>query len=122
MKTKFVDTRKIMKESGLSNEVEIVVNKYLDGSLHIGLVSCDGDIPGEPWADVTVRLPINPPEGCVFIKNYSENEGMVDLMVENGIIYPEPTMLRTAGFVEISAYRLTKEFVDAELTPRNMAA
>lgn len=43
----------------------------------------------------------------VFIKNYSENEGMAASFINANIIYPEPIHSVKAGFVNILAYRLT---------------
>jgi len=45
----------------------------------------------------------------VFIKDYSENKGMVEALVEAGIIEEEPIRSAVSGFVTINAYKLTKE-------------
>ena len=42
---------------------------------------------GEPISTCTVNLPDEPlGEGEVFIKDYSENEGMVEFLVKEGVV------------------------------------
>ena len=49
---------------------------------------CGNDpVTGEPLWKATVCIPDNPPEdGCVWIKNYSENEGVLDALQRAGVI------------------------------------
>lgn len=44
----------------------------------------------------------------IGIKNYSENEGMVDFLVSMGIIEPTPVDTEHSGWVEIPYFKLTK--------------
>jgi hypothetical protein len=67
---------------------------------------------GSPVATATVNLVFakcEPDE--VFIKNYSENEGMTDTLIENEIIEKEPTGSDRSGFEIIFKYRLTPEMI-----------
>lgn len=47
------------------------------------------------------------PETEIFIKDYSENSGMVDALIAAGIIMPETTFVARAGFETVGRYRLT---------------
>lgn len=63
---------------------------------------------GSPIAVATVCMvneTINEDE--VFIKDYSENEGITDVLIKAGIIFPEIIKTVNSGFVKISAYKLT---------------
>jgi len=52
---------------------------------------------GEPSLTLTVAMGYKPPPGFVLIKNYSENEGVLDALVEQHIV--EDTKARLdAGF------------------------
>lgn len=55
---------------------------------------------GSPVATATVNIPDEElTQGCCFIKDWSENEGMLEALVEAGIV--EPTGRRVSiGFVE----------------------
>ena len=55
---------------------------------------------------------VNPPDtrlrdGLIAVKNWSENEGMVELLKEHDVITGNPVMLVTSGFVSIGVYKLT---------------
>lgn len=43
---------------------------------------------GEPFMHATVNLPADLNDDEVFIKNYSENEGIAEALTEAGIIKP----------------------------------
>jgi hypothetical protein len=45
----------------------------------------------------------------VAIKNYSENEGMYETLLENGIIHPKHRELST-GYVTVPVCRLTEDY------------
>ena len=67
---------------------------------------------GEPIATASVNiaeedLPMEDNE--VFIKNYSENEGMTDALIAAGVISPEVIKTVQTGFVEVSSYLLTEQ-------------
>ena len=51
-------------------------------------------------------------EDEVLIKNYSENEGMTESLIQAGIIEKEPTGTIKSGHVDISSYKLTKEAIE----------
>lgn len=80
--------------------------RYRNGQLNLQLYTRQ---TGEPWLTASVALNNEElPEGCMFVKNYSENEGVVSMLFNAGVIEVEPVKTVRSGFVEISAYRLTE--------------
>ena len=68
---------------------DVWFSKYmLDDSLFIGLTDAED---GSPIAVATVCVGhVKPREGCVLIKNYAENEGILEALVAAKIIdYPQ---------------------------------
>ena len=55
---------------------------YGDGSLALTL----NDKHDEPVATVSAWLPVPPAEGCVWVKNYSENAGVLEALLEAGLV------------------------------------
>ena len=56
---------------------------------------------GESVTVATVNMPdLNLEEGFVVIKNYSENEGLLDVLIEGGIV-STPLFYVPTGFVEV---------------------
>lgn len=98
--------------------VHIDAAKYMNGRTALELVAADhgGDAAGQTWERgerlyvATVNLPDHPlaPE-CIFVKAYSENEGMDDFLTRNGIIEPQPIGEVASGHVVIRSYRLTDD-------------
>jgi hypothetical protein len=67
----------------------------------------------EPLATATVNLPADPcPPGEVYVKDYSENEGMVQQLIQWGVIEPKIMFTAASGFVKISRFQLTKKFLE----------
>lgn len=68
--------------------VRIQVGRYTaDGSLAVALYTEDD----EPLATPTVCLAeydLAPTEGCLWLKDYSEGEGMVPALVDQGVVEP----------------------------------
>ena len=52
------------------------------------------------------------PEDCLAVKDYSENEGMVEFLKAEGVIEGDPVGKITSGFVEIPVYALTGKGMD----------
>lgn len=68
---------------------------------------------GELIAVATVNLPdYDLPDGCVAVKNYSENEGMWEALVKAGIIEAEPRDFVNSGYVSIPIGVLTPRALD----------
>jgi len=75
----------------------------------------NGNIGIEIWSDtegpitkVTVNPDIIVSSDCIAIKNYSENEGMVDWLISMKVIEETPVKIIGSGFVQIPIHRLTK--------------
>lgn len=83
------------------DDVTIERAAYGDGSPALRLWCEDG-----PLATATVFLShATPAEGCVWIKDYSENEGMLASLIEAGVIEATGRVER-AGFVPVWEARL----------------
>ena len=82
--------------------LELSFHKYGNGRPAIELICDDGG----PYATATVNMvDAMPAKDCVFIKDYSENEGMLDSLVKAGVVEPTGVMVR-AGFVRVPEARL----------------
>ncbi len=77
-------------------------HEYTNGRMALVLV----DDRGLPYYRVTINLTdYHQPTGTVFVKNWSENEGMLDWLVENDI--GELTgHVNPSGFVEVPILKL----------------
>jgi hypothetical protein len=69
---------------------------YLNNTLALELVETE---TGEPFMMCTVNIP-NLSDGEVAIKNYSENEGVLDFLIKEGIIEP-PHRFASSGYVSL---------------------
>lgn len=82
-----------------------VAGKYGNGNKAIELID---EADGERVAVATVNMieeKIDDDE--VFVKAYSENEGMVESLVNAEIIHPDIVHTVPAGWIDVSSYRLT---------------
>ena len=83
-------------------DCEIVKHKYSNGRTALQLVSAvdvDDVYKGEPIATATVNIPeMDLKENEVIIKDYSENEGMLEALVAAGIVVPTGRFV-DSGFV-----------------------
>ena len=71
-----------VKAKYIKGEVDLVFGHYQDGSTAIRAFSLDG----EPMFTATVALDEVPPAGHVFLKGWSENEGIPESLVSAGIV------------------------------------
>ena len=77
---------------------------YINGN-RVALYLVAGE-DGEPVSTCTVNLPDEPlDEGEVFIKDYSENEGMVEFLEKEGVVKPTGRMVQS-GYVLIPVCKL----------------
>jgi hypothetical protein len=94
-------------------------NRYRDtGNIAIQLVVNDPDgmfqdtFDGEPVCTATANLhPI--PDSQIAVKNWSENTGLVESLVEAGFIEPEPSDYIPSGFVAAPVHNITQEGMKA---------
>lgn len=67
--------------------VFFVKERYLaDNSVALFAIYADGEDEGEEAFTATVCLPVKPSEGCVWLKGWSENEGVPAALVKAGIV------------------------------------
>jgi len=102
-----------MKLTLRDTPVLTVWDTYQLGGITLRLVS---SFTEEPYATATVRTSDTEylPPYSAFIKDYSENAGMVAALSRAGIIEGAPVAEHSSGFVKIFAYRFTAEAI-AEL-------
>ncbi len=84
--------------------VEIAVLQY-DGQTWIDLIKPRNK---EQLATVTVNFPYELPPNHVAIKDYSENSGVLDFLIEAGIV-EQPSYQIQSGFVLIPVCKLLVE-------------
>lgn len=73
----------IYVKSKYTNElVELRFGQYGNGSTATQATT----LRGEPQFTATVAVDELPADGCVFLKGWSENEGIPESLVENGIV------------------------------------
>lgn len=64
---------------------KLVKTQYVN-NLADALIGVDPETGERLWT-ATVNIPdAEPAEGCVWIKNYGENEGMIDALAQAGVI------------------------------------
>src|SRR5690625_4521603 len=84
--------------------------RYLNGNVAIQLIGVEGtDYEHELVAMATVNGTEKLPDNIVGVKTWSENEGMVETLVNGNVIDPEFLGLEPTGFVAIEYYKLTDE-------------
>lgn len=71
--------------------------------------TAQGIHPGEPLATATVHLDTPPPSDCIWVKDYSENEGMTKVLINAGLIEPSIQATQMPGHEPIFAHRLTPQ-------------
>lgn len=73
-----------LKSKHANYEVEILERSYGNGRLALEIIDCEDGIP---VMVATVNLPEVPlQEGEIIIKNYSENEGVLEFLQTNGLV------------------------------------
>lgn len=82
-----------MSIDGKRIDVTLMGTVYKDATLHVGQYAYGGmaitltEDDGAPLATATVFMKDDPPaQGCVWIKDWSENEGMLDSLVAAGVV------------------------------------
>lgn len=93
---------------GQSYNVTVNLAKYANNRTSISLTDADD---GQPYATATVNIDhVLLADNEVLIKDYSENEGMLDFLVKNNIVTPTPNGVQS-GFVWLPVAILNDESV-----------
>ena len=79
----------------------IKLTKYINGVPAMLIVNNQGAVEMR----ATVNLDLKPDEGCVFIKDYAENEGVLKALEDAGAIELTGRVYRS-GFVDIPEAKL----------------
>ena len=79
------------------------ISRNYAGTPYIGIAQ-QQDGGAEPLVDVTVILKDEIPNGCIAVKDHSENTGLVDFLKSIGFI-TDVVEKRPSGFVEIPICR-----------------
>ena len=66
----------------MGEELIPIIGQYVNGQTAIRLVDQDG----HPFMTASVAHDVNIDDDCVIIKNYSENEGILEALIEAEII------------------------------------
>jgi hypothetical protein len=66
---------------------------------------------GERYATATTRLAQPLPPDMVAIKDYSENAGIQQALIDAGVIEPEPWGWVDSGYVRVYIFPLTESFL-----------
>ena len=80
----------------MGEELTPIIGEYANGQTSIQLVDRDG----MPFMTASVAHDVNIPDDCVIIKNYSENEGIMQALIKAGII-EKPFCEIPANFVTL---------------------
>ena len=91
-----------VKTKFINETANLIYAEYMDGSTALAL----HDDYGQPLMTATVALPnVVPGSGNVFIKNWSENEGILECLIEQNVI-SEPVNAFETGFVQVYECKL----------------
>ena len=89
-----------------STVVRVELGKYANGRTRINLID---DSDNEPYCTATTNLPdVLLLDNEVFIKDYSENEGVLDFLTTNNIVIATDKWA-TSGFVDVQVCTLNPE-------------
>lgn len=75
----------------------LIFDQYRNGQMCINLIHAT---EGDPIATATVAMDVQPDAGCVWIKDYSENEGMLACLEESGLLKATGKILNN-GYVDV---------------------
>jgi len=105
-------TKKVVKFLG--EELTPVMSRYANGQNAIQLVDSDG----MPFMTASVAFDVNIADDEVLIKNYSENEGIMEALIDANIIEKPYAAIET-GFVKLHIAALVDDSImpDPDMDP-----
>jgi hypothetical protein len=96
----------------MGEELNVKLSKYANGQNAMQLVDQDG----MPFMTASVAHDVNIDDDCVIIKNYSENEGILQALIEAGII-EKPFCEIPVNFVTLYVAVLITDDIDPDIDP-----
>lgn len=90
--------------------------QYINGNTAMFLEDAD---TSEPIITVSVNPDIELDESTMAIKNYSENEGVVEELLLENVIVGESIISIPSGFIEIPVYKLSDKTLEALEASKN---
>lgn len=90
---------------GRSYSVRIEKNQYVNGGVALNMVEDGGSEDGLPFAKCTASISDELHGTEVAIKNYSENEGMLQFLVKNNVVEPPHSFVQS-GYVSFPICKL----------------
>ncbi len=91
----------------------VAVGQYGNGRVALSLIAASPDDPDQKIDTATVNVvDAHPAPGCVFIKDYSENEGMMAALEASGVVKSTGRHVPT-GYVEALEARLLVSIEEA---------
>lgn len=92
---------------------DVAFGQYFNGNTAIQLVgSADTEYEGEAITTASVNGDVVLDDNVVGIKTWSENEGIVQSLVDGKVIEPKLLGFEPTGFVNIEYYKLTNKSLD----------
>ena len=94
---------------GTTEKVYLRKTSYqIDDTLAVQMISEDG----EPYTVITIHTDEKPSnKECAFVKNYSENTGIDEFLIKNGIAEPSGRVV-SSGYVEIPEFKFDLSKLD----------
>jgi hypothetical protein len=97
------DAGKLVEVDFAGYHCQLLLDRYREGGLCLRLVNMD---EFDRIAIATACLPDDPPPpGCIYIKDYSENQGMLQTLCHAGVITDTGERVST-GYTELAIARL----------------
>lgn len=98
-----------VSQYGTTTKCYLEPHRYNNGNLAIAMVEAE---TGEPYATATVNTGVILPADTVAIKDYSENAGVLNFLVKQGVVEPPYTIIPKSvlccGWVDIPVCKLTE--------------
>lgn len=98
----------MLKANFCGYDCEVIKGKYENGNTALQLIDIES---GESVAVATVNLGEKLPYNMTYIKNYSENEGMLKMLTDIGLI-EEINDYTTSGYVSVPLVTLNTEILN----------
>lgn len=100
--------KKIKKVTMGGQECDVHIGEYTNGKTYIELVCSGGDDDGAPYLMATTNIQgVDLDKPYLLIKNYSENQGVLNVLTKAGIIEDTGKKIKT-GFTNVNICKLIK--------------